>query len=77
MFTPASNAVPAGLDEIGRRALEPGGRHPAILVPHRGEPAQSPASLVSAHFSTSRRIRNSSASCSLSMPGPSASGPPV
>ena len=35
-------------------------------------PAQSPASLVRAHLSTSWRIRNSSASCSVSMPGPSA-----
>src|SRR3954465_12985253 len=27
----------AHLDELGRRALEPGGRHPAIVMPHRAK----------------------------------------
>src|SRR6266851_406205 len=65
-------ALPAGPDEVGGRALEPGGRHPAVGMPDRREPVPVPGMPAQGHFSTSCRIRNSSASCSVSMPGPSA-----
>ena len=71
MFTPASK--PSRLARM-KSAAGPWNQV-AVIQPSScqtdANPAQSPASLVRAHFSTSWRIRNSSASCSVSMPGPS------
>ena len=77
MLTPASK--PSRLAWM-KSAAGPWNQVAVIQPPEcqtEANPAQSPASLVRAHLSTNWRIRNSSASCSLSMPGLPARGSSV